>query len=315
MRINFHHNTIYFIFTILVLSSCKNELIPSGYKTKNIIVVVIDGPRYSETWGDPTHQYIPRLANQLLPVGNIYSNFYNNGPTYTNAGHTAITTGNYQEINNSGNELPQNPSIFQHWIQTFSKDTLAAWVIASKDKLEILSDCLDVEWNGKHGPSTNCGVNGNGTGYRNDSITYDTIIDILSTHHPQLVLINFREPDSSGHGNNWPGYTQGIQDTDQYAFQLWQFIENDSFYKGSTTLFVTNDHGRHLDGVADGFVSHGDSCDGCRHINLYAFGPDFKEGQIIDIPREQIDIPATIAELLNFKMPKGKGEIMQELFK
>ena len=315
MRTHILHKTLYIIFTLLVLSSCKSELVPIGYQTKNVIIVVIDGPRYSETWGDPSHQYIPRLTNQLLQVGNINSQFYNNGPTYTNAGHTAITTGNYQEINNSGAELPQNPSIFQHWIKTFSKDTLTAWVIASKDKLEILSDCLDAELSGKHNPSTNCGVNGNGSGYRNDNITYDKVIEVLTTHRPQLVLINFKEPDSSGHGNDWSGYTQGIMDTDEYAFQLWQFIENDPFYKGTTTLFITNDHGRHLDSVADGFISHGDSCEGCQHINLYAYGPDFKKGQILDIKREQIDIPATIAELLNFELPKGKGEVMQELFK
>ena len=78
---------------------------------------------------------------------------------------------------------------------------------------------------------------------------------------------------------------------------------------------MTNDHGRHTDGVADGFCSHGDPCDGCQHINFYAFGPDFKENQIISEERELIDVPATIAELLNFRIPNSNGNIMTELFK
>ena len=58
-----------------------------------------------------------------------------------------------------------------------------------------------------------------------------------------------------------------------------------------------------------------DPCDGCQHINFYAFGPDFKENLIISEERELIDIPATIAELLNFRIPNSNGNIMTELFK
>ncbi len=296
--------------------SCDNDsAVEDGYQTKNVFVVVVDGPRYSETWGDPTHQHIPRLANELANKGVVYTNFYNNGPTYTNAGHTAISTGNYQEINNSGRELPQNPSIFQHWLQASAEDSTAAWVIASKDKLEVLANCYDEQWHGQYQPATNCGVDGLGTGYRTDNITYDQLSEILTAHHPRLVLINFREPDSSGHGNDWDGYLEGIAASDEYVYQIWEFIENDPFYKNSTTMFVTNDHGRHLDGIADGFISHGDDCEGCRHINLFAYGPDFVQGTITATERDLTDIPATIAELLDFEMPTNQGEVMDELFK
>ncbi len=307
------------LLAILIIGftiSCENDPADAiGYQTKNVIIVVIDGPRYSETWGDPSHQFIPRLANQMSAKGAIYTNFYNNGPTYTNAGHTAISTGNYQEINNAGFELPQFPSIFQHWLKEYSKDSTAAWVIASKDKLEVLSDCMDEEWNGLYRPATNCGIDGLGSGYIEDSITYERAIEILSEYHPQLVLINFREPDFSGHSGNWNQYLEGISASDEFAYNLWNFIKNESFYEGSTTLFITNDHGRHLDDIANGFVSHGDSCEGCRHINLFASGPDFVEGSIVETERELIDIPATIAELLGLEIPNGNGEVMDEMFK
>ena len=217
-------------------------------------------------------------------------------------------------IDNGGNELPQNASIFQYWRQHYSQNEAAAWVITSKDKLEVLADCIDPQWAGKFNPSTDCGINGLGTGYRHDSVTFNSTIEILTNHHPHLVLVNFREPDYSAHANDWNKYLEGIANTDEYIYKIWEFIENDPIYKNKTTIFVTNDHGRHLDGVANGFVSHGDSCEGCRHINLYAYGPDFKQGLILNNKREQIDIPATISELLNLSMPTVEGQVMTELF-
>ena len=76
---------------------------------------------------------------------------------------------------------------------------------------------------------------------------------------------------------------------------------------------MSNDHGRHTDGTKDGYVSHGDSCEGCRHILLYAKGPDFKRGVEIATKREQIDIAATAAAILGIDIPGSKGQVLEEL--
>jgi len=299
-----------------VVSCAKDKIATRNYQTEHVIIIVIDGARYSETWGDNSHQYIPNLANELAQIGIINTHFYNNGTTSTVPGHTAITTGRYEHIDNSGLELPQYPSIFQYWSSKFNEDPNKSWVITSKGKLEVLSDCVNPDWNGKYKPLTNCGIDalGVGSGYRHDSITYKEAITILSTYHPNLTLINFREPDYSAHLNNWDSYIQGILSTDQYLKQLIDFIESNPIYAGKTTVFVTNDHGRHLNTVSGGFSSHGDGCEGCRHINFFAYGPDFKQDTIISSQRELIDIPATIAELLHFDMPSCEGRVMYELF-
>lgn len=296
--------------------SCEKDPYNSGYITKNVFVVIIDGPRYSETWGDITGKNIPNMR-KISEVGVVYSSFYNNGPTYTLAGHTALTTGAYQEINNTGLELPAFPSMFQYFNRKYSKSKPVSRIFASKDKLGILSDCIDSTWNGYFRPLTDCGVNGTGlgSGYRDDSLTFIRTLNVLSVEHPSLVLLSFREPDYSAHQNNWEAYIQGIRKTDEYVYQLWSFIKQDNYYRGKTTMIVTNDHGRHLDNISDGFVSHGDTCEGCRHISLLAYGPDFKTGEMIKNNREIIDIPATIAQLLKFSMPTGQGVIMKELFK
>ena len=134
-------------------------------------------------------------------------------------------------------------------------------------------------------------------------------------HHPNLVLINFRDPDLSAHQGIWGGYLNGIIQTDKLVYEIWQFVQNDPHYKDKTALFITNDHGRHLNDVQDGFISHGDDCSGCRKISLLAIGPDFKKGKVVNAVHSQIDIPVTVGEIMGFSATNAKGEILSGLLK
>lgn len=312
MRLKFFLSLSILVISFVNFSQDSSE---KKYKTEYVLVLIMDGPRWTETWGDPEHKYIPHMANDMAPYGIVSTAFRNNGPTYTNAGHTAICTGIYQNIKNNGLEFPKNPSMFQYWLKASGKAKNAAYVIASKDKLAILTDCKDKHWKGKYRPYSDCGINGLYTGYRGDDVTYKRTIQILENDHPELVLVNFQQPDSWGHANNWDKYLAGTLASDEYIYRIFEFVRTNEFYKDKTTIFVTNDHGRHLDGHKDGFVSHGDNCEGCRHINFYAYGPDFKENVILDIPAEQIDIPVTIGELMGFTIEGSKGRVMTELFR
>ena len=90
---------------VLLFLSCSKDVPVTSYKTQNVIVVVVDGARFSETWGEPTHQYIPHRS-AMLAQGVFCSNFYNNCVTSTTPGHTSICTGVCQNINNAGAEYP-----------------------------------------------------------------------------------------------------------------------------------------------------------------------------------------------------------------
>lgn len=293
--------------------SCHTDKPSVNFKSKNVIIVVMDGARYSETFGDSTMQYIPYMR-AMLPQGTWFRNFHTEQYTFTNAGHTAMTTGVYQNINNGGAELPDNPSFFQYWLAASKAPNIKAWVVATKDKLQILADCEDPEYRGKYNPATNCGVNGLGTGYRQDSTTYKKVLEILTEHKPNLMLVNFKEPDASGHANNWQAYIGGIRTVDSYIGGIWAYIQSHPEYTGKTTLIVTNDHGRHLDNVADGFISHGDNCDGCKHIMCLVMGPDIKKGVMLNSYRDLRDIATTTGHLMGVTMPLSDGDIMDEIF-
>ncbi|MBI1836247.1 MAG: sulfatase [Flavobacteriia bacterium] len=287
---------------------------PKFYQTENVIVLIIDGPRFSETFGDSTHENIPHLFKEIAPAGVLFHNFKNNGTTTTVSGHTAITTGNYQNLKNNGLDFPRNPSFFQYFLKKTNLTKDQAWIISSKGKLNILSNAKTKKWKDTYSPMSYCGIKGSGVSYENDNTTWIDVKRILANYHPKLMLINLLEVDVRAHENDWKGYIKALKNTDEKAFELFNLINTDNHYKGKTTLIITNDHGRHLNGHKNGFVNHGDKCEGCKHIYCIGIGPDFKKNYKSNTNYELIDISKTISELLYFDMPTSKGKIMTELF-
>jgi hypothetical protein len=285
------------------------------YQSEYFVILVIDGPRYTETYGDTACTYIPNLCHVLRPEGTFFSDFLNQGQTYTIPGHTALTTGCYQRISNVGTSLPKRPSLFQYYLQQRSKPSSDAQIIASKGKLSVLSNTKDKKWKDQYQPYSFCGPNGNGLGYGSDAATMEKIRGVLGSEAPpHLMLINLLGVDVAGHLNQWNKYLENIQLTDQYALEIWNLIQNNPATKNKTTLFITNDHGRHSHGHKSGFINHGDGCEGCRHISLLALGPDIPKNQVIPTKAEMIDIPYTIAQMMHLDFPTGKGRFLNELF-
>ncbi|MCC7303054.1 MAG: alkaline phosphatase family protein [Bacteroidia bacterium] len=297
---------------VLLSLSCRKDLAVTSPSAEHVIVVVMDGARYSETFGAPDLMYIP-VMRSLLPEACIFPSFFQDGYTQTTCGHTAITTGVYQNINNGGQEIPDEPSFLQVWLRERKKDNSGAWIITSKDKLEVLRNCKNSAWKDLYMPRTDCGINGLATGYRHDTITLQRVLGTMAAQHPSLLVVNFREPDGSAHSGSWDGYLQGIRDVDSYVGRIWQFIQSDPVYRNKTALIVTNDHGRHSTNIADGFVSHGDGCDGCRHIMLFAIGQGIPDGKEVNNRYSLKDLHHTITSILGISDPEGDGELIPEL--
>ena len=306
----------FLVILVFMITSFNNlhETVDNKYKTEHVIILVLDGPRWSETYGDSTFKYVAKQKEFLVPEGVFFENFSNNGPTYTNSGHTALTTGIYQRVENTGKELPKRPSIFQYFLKQYKADKRKAWVMTSKGKLDILAYTKDRNWERCFYPSSYCGLNGSGKGYPGDKKMYKIFKGLLDQHKPNITLINLLEIDAWAHQNRWDKYISSLHQNDSLAVDLWRFIQSDPVMKNKTTLFITNDHGRHLDGVKNGFVSHGDKCAGCTKISLIGLGPDFKKGAVVTRPYHLLDINATAAELLHIDMPTAKGAVIWEMF-
>ena len=141
-----------------------------------------------------------------------------------------------------------------------------------------------------------------------DNLVYNNLVSIMDTYHPRLIIANFPDTDVKGHSGVFEDYLNALTNADNLVYQLWQKIQSDTYYQNTTTLFVTNDHGRHT----SNFSGHGDDCEGCEHIMLLALGRNVNQGLVNNDLHYQIDIAPTIGDLLNFSTPQAVGTSLYE---
>ncbi|HBZ01267.1 MAG TPA: hypothetical protein DEO84_08125, partial [candidate division Zixibacteria bacterium] len=147
----------------------------------------------------------------------------------------------------------------------------------------------------------------------NNQADFDSSIVVLHRDHPVVSYIYLPDTDHAGHSGVWADYIAKIRQADSLVDQIWINIQADSILQNKTTMIVTNDHGRH-DDAHGGFRNHGDSCFGCRHVMLWAIGPDIMPGIHMNTPRASIrDIAHTTGELLGFTTPLSPGRVLTEL--
>lgn len=281
------HLSLALVFT-LVLSSARAQ---------NVIIVVIDGVRYSESFGG-AHSTIPYLWQMLRPQGVIWENFTNDGVTYTCPSHASIVTGTWQTIANDGSERPTFPTIFEYFRKEAALPQSACAVVAGKPKLHVLSYSTHPDYGSDYGASVHIASN--------DLAVFDSLRSVLASDRPRLVIVNFPGTDFAAHAGILEEHLSALRVADSLCAEIWQLITSDPFYAGNTTLFVTNDHGRH-DDQHGGFQSHGDSCPGCRHIMLLAVGRLIPADRVSTTGRTQIDLATTVGSLLGFACPYGQG--------
>ena len=279
---------------------------PPSTVIKRLIIVSIDGPRYSDTWGLHRRVHIPKQAQYLAPQGVLFTQFHNNGLTKTVSGHVALTTGTYEYLENAGNEYPSEPSLFQLWLKRHALPPEKAIIVTSKRKLAILNNCKNTAWRDAYRPIVHAVE-------KSDKKTMEQTLSFMDNEQPDLLMVHFKGVDAEGHAGNWEGYLEAIRETDQYVYDLWQKVQESPYYKDQTALWITNDHGRHLDGISDGFAGHGDQCEGCRHISLLALGPQLPKGLVVDTPYETIDLLPTVGSLFGFSTASFMGQPILEL--
>jgi hypothetical protein len=273
---------------------------------RNVVVLVIDGPRGSEAFEDTLHTNVPRMWNDLRPLGTFFPNFGNHGLTLTNPGHSSMATGTWQTIDNSGVERPDRPTIFEYFRQATGAPATDAYVISGKAKLDVLTYSTDSTYGASYGATSHVGLSG-------DAAVYNDLLNVLSTEHPRLVFACFPDVDLNGHGGVFANYVAAIRNVDSLVAGVWNWLQADSFYAGRTYLLVSADHGRH-DDAHGGFRNHGDGCDGCRRLFCLALGPNVRANHTVTNLYLQRDICPTIGVLLGVPTPESEGVVMQEMF-
>lgn len=301
--------SLLFIWTNFGLFFYPGNII--AYQTQRVFVVSIDGIRNTEAFDAPDPSiYIPQMWNVLRPQGTLYKNFYNLAETYTTPGNNTIINGAWEFQPNIGlvlNLRAKSPTIFEYYRKAHPEIPKEKfWAVVGKSNVRLAEHSLHPFYGGDYGAYLYCNT------VSNDSVTWEEMKKVMDTYHPILVFLHLGEVDKAGHTGDTLTYFSAIRQADSIVSVLWDKIQSDPFYKDSTSLLITSDHGRHSD-ENGGFKGHGGICSGCKRLPLLALGLDIKKGEEVLFPHQQIDICPTVGELLNFETPLSGGYILNEM--
>ncbi len=285
-------------------------LLPLTLLSQNVVAIIIDGARYTETFGDPQRRFIPYM-DSLSHYGTIVDGFYNNHYTYTSQAIPVLWTGTWvgtrdTVYNGQSTQYTLAPSVFEYFRKQLGQpDTQAIYVLMYVSSLWLQSFTAD------YGPDYWPYTVSQGD---NDIQVVENAKQLLARYHPRFMWIYLADVDHAGHTGVWETYTGAIKTADSLVNVIWQTLQSDPFYAGNTYLFVTNDHGRH-DDAHGGFQNHGCSCEGCRHIMFLALGPEIKNDYVSPAQYELQDFAVTLSYVLGVDPEYADGVVIEDIFK
>ncbi|MFC2094755.1 T9SS type A sorting domain-containing protein [Bacteroidota bacterium] len=294
---------------ILILVCILTTSLATAQGSDKIMIIIIDGARYSETFGDPAHTYIPKMW-ELSSEGTVIDDFQNDHITYTSRAIPALWCGAWTEVRDTfyagqQTQYTIKPSIFEYYRKQKNMPAEECFYI-----LKYIEGLWLPSFHPDYGPDY--WPQFHSVGLTDDDVAEQAEL-VMDMHHPHFLLVYLADVDHAGHSGNWQDYTNAIQKADSIVGFLWGKLQTDPFYQNSTTMFVTNDHGRH-DDQNGGFSGHGDGCDGCRHIQFLALGPAIKKNFVSTEYRKIPDMAVTAAEILGLDPEEATGDVMSEIF-
>ena len=137
---------------------------------------------------------------------------------------------------------------------------------------------------------------------RLDAFTHHYAVEHMKKNHPKLVYIAYGETDDFAHDGDYEAYLKSAHNTDTLLKQLWEFTQNDSFYKDQTLFIITTDHGR---GATDlkTWTGHGSKIKDAGSVWLILFGKNVAPRSEIN-DKEQLysnQIAPTISKMLGLQ--------------
>ena len=143
---------------------------------------------------------------------------------------------------------------------------------------------------------------------RLDAFTHHFALEYMKKEHPQLVYIAYGETDDFAHDGDYQAYLKSAHNTDGLIKEIWEFTQQDDFYRDQTIFLITTDHGRGTQPL-DTWRSHGSNIKGADQVWLVVFGKGITPMGEVDKEEQWYtnQIAPSILELL--KVPFNVEEI------
>ncbi|MEO9894205.1 phosphoglyceromutase [Aurantibacter sp.] len=140
---------------------------------------------------------------------------------------------------------------------------------------------------------------------RFDGFTHYYALETMKKNHPELVYIAYGETDDFAHDGEYDAYLKSANATDDMINEIWNFTQQDPFYKDNTLFIITTDHGRGTQPL-DTWRSHGDEVKNSGEVWMAFFGKGVSpKGEIKRNNQLYTNMIApTILKAMNLKIDK-----------
>ncbi|WP_438425667.1 alkaline phosphatase family protein [Aquimarina macrocephali] len=152
---------------------------------------------------------------------------------------------------------------------------------------------------------------------RLDVFTHHYTLEYMKKNHPDLVYIAYGETDDFAHDGDYEAYLKAAHNTDGMIKELWEFTQQDSYYKDNTVFIISTDHGRGTEPL-DTWKSHGTKIKNAGQVWIVAFGKGITAlGEVKN--NEQLysnQIAATVAAVMGNEYPvENAGKPIESIVK
>lgn len=202
--------------------------------------------------GNPTQNQDVRLSNDYYFSYPGYIEIYTGkvDPNIRSNAKIEASTPNILEQLQNKHQYPNKIGFFGSWdvfpyilrrgkhdvvinagFETLQAPHTDTWPSAEKDYLQKLNQVFD------NTPSPWQTV-------RLDAFTHAYAMAYLQHVKPPVLAISYGDTDDFAHDGDYEQYLRAAHRADKMIAQLWQFIQQDPYYKDQTHLLITTDHGR-----------------------------------------------------------------------
>ena len=150
--------------------------------------------------------------------------------------------------------------------------------------------------------------------FANDRSTFRSAMNELKSHRSKVMFVSFDATDEKAHKGQYANYLEAAHLADSFIRQLWEYCQEDPFYKNKTTFIITTDHGR---GYHEKWTEHGLFVKGSKNIWLAGIGPSATPEGELSTPHlvYQNQIAAGLLHVLGIKkrLSKRSGNAPENL--
>lgn len=116
---------------IAAVAGAALRLPPSGNRATRLLIVQFGGgTRYSESVGDPEHRFIPRLWNDLVPCGTLFTNMRVEGKVVHPNSTGSMMTGHWEWDDIEWTRPVAHPTVFEVCRRENGASDTDAWLFA-----------------------------------------------------------------------------------------------------------------------------------------------------------------------------------------